>query len=70
MQTQTQERIAWSLADISKQTGLSLGYLRNEVRAKRLPIKKFGRRVLVLTNDLQTYLETGSGQEKAVSDAN
>ncbi len=69
MQTQTQERIAWSLADIAKQTGLSLGYLRNEVRAKRLPVRKFGRRVLVLNNDLQSYLESGSGNEKAVQDA-
>ena len=55
-----QERLAWSLKDISKNTGLSLGFLRNEVRAKRLLIKKFGRRVLVLDSDLKTYLENGS----------
>ena len=53
-------RAAWSLTDISTLTGLSVGYLRNEQRAGRLPIKKFGRRVLVLDQDLQTYLERGS----------
>ena len=56
----TQERLAWSLKDISKNTGLSMGFLRNEVRAKRLLIKKFGRRVLVLDSDLKFYLENGS----------
>jgi excisionase family DNA binding protein len=53
-------RAAWSLAEIAKQTGLSLGFLRNEVRAARLPIRKFGRRVLVLDEDLRAYLVHGS----------
>lgn len=56
-------RIAWSLADISKQTGLSLGFLRNEVRAARLPVRKFGRRVLVLDDDLRAYLTRGSERQ-------
>ncbi len=53
-------RAAWSLTEISALTGLSVGYLRNEQRAGRLPVKKFGRRVVVLNQDLQTYLESGS----------
>ena len=60
-------RVAWSLAEISGLTGLSVGYLRNEQRAGRLPIKKFGRRVVVLDHDLQVYLERGS-QKKPESD--
>ena len=52
----TAERLAWSLKDISETTGLSVGFLRNEVRAKRLQLKKFGRRVLVLDTDLKAYL--------------
>lgn len=60
-ETQTQNaRIAWSIADISKLTGLSPGFLRNEQRAGRLPIKRFGRRILVLDQDLQNYLSQGS----------
>ncbi len=66
--TQT-ERAAWSLAEIAEQTGLSLGYLRNEVRAMRLPIRKFGRRVLVLDEDLRQYLNEGSASGKDVKDA-
>ena len=60
----TKEKLAWSLGEISKQTGLSLGYLRNEVRAARLPVRKFGRRVLVLDNDLRVYLARGSERER------
>jgi excisionase family DNA binding protein len=56
----TTRRIAWSLSEIARQTGLSLGFLRNEVRAARLPIRKFGRRVLVLDEDLRAYLVRGS----------
>lgn len=61
--TVTTQRIAWSLAEIAKQTGLSLGFLRNEVRAARLPIRKFGRRVLVLDEDLRAYLVRGSERQ-------
>lgn len=60
----TKTRIAWSLADISEATGLSMGFLRNEVRRGALPIRKFGRRVLVLDEDLKIYLENGSERDK------
>lgn len=49
-------KMAHSIKDISKQTTLSQAFLRNEIRAGRLKVKKFGRRVLVLTEDLQQYL--------------
>ncbi len=56
----TSDRVAWSLAEISEQTGLSIGYLRNELRGGRLPVKRFGRRILVLEQDLREYLSRGS----------
>jgi len=49
-------KLAWGLAEIAKHTGLSISFLRKEIRAGRLPIKRFGRRVLVLDADLNTYL--------------
>lgn len=52
----TGRKLAWGLADIASQTGLSIGFLRNEVRAKRLLTRKFGRRILVLDEDLHRYL--------------
>jgi excisionase family DNA binding protein len=55
-ETVTSQRIAWSVAEISKATGLSVGFLRNDVRRGVLKIKKFGRRVLVLDEELRRYL--------------
>lgn len=60
----TIQRIAWSLAEISEATGLSLGFLRNDVRRGALPTRKFGRRVLVLDQDLKSYLEKGSEKDE------
>ena len=60
MQSQdTIQRIAWGLAEIAESTGLSLAFLRNEVRRNALPVKRFGRRVLVLDDDLRRYLSSG-----------
>jgi hypothetical protein len=62
-------RAAWSLAEISHRTGLSIGYLRNEQRAGRLPVKRFGRRILVLDGDLQKYLAQGSERARDLQNA-
>jgi excisionase family DNA binding protein len=53
-------RMAWGLSEIAESTGLSVEFLRAEVRAGRLPIRRFGRRVLVKNDDLETYLNRGS----------
>ena len=52
--------MAWGLADIAESTGLSLDFLRGEVRRNALPVKRFGRRILVLEDDLRRYLTSGS----------
>jgi excisionase family DNA binding protein len=54
-------RMAWGLGEVAEFTGLSLAFIRNEVRAGRLPVRRFGRRVLVRDEDLRSYLEKGSG---------
>lgn len=59
-----QKRLAWSLAQISILTDLSVGFLRNEVRAGRLVARKFGRRVLIRDEDLRDYLKRGSQREQ------
>jgi excisionase family DNA binding protein len=56
----TTQRMAWALGEVAEFTGLSLAFLRNEVRAGRLPVKKFGRRILVRDEDLKQYLAEGS----------
>jgi len=59
-----EQRITWSLAEISAATGLSENFLRYEVRRGNLRIKRFGRRVLVGNEELHRYLENGSGGGK------
>lgn len=54
------QRMAWGLGEISEFTGLSLAFLRAEVRTGRLPVRRFGRRVLVKNEDLVAYLDHGS----------
>lgn len=61
----TTSRIAWSIAEIADVTGLSIGFLRNDVRRGALQVKKFGRRVLVLDSDLRAYLNQGSGRHES-----
>jgi excisionase family DNA binding protein len=58
--TPTSQRLAWGLGEVAKHTGLSLAFLRAEVRAGRLAARKFGRRVLVPDEILQRYLAEGS----------
>jgi excisionase family DNA binding protein len=56
----TSQRMAWGLSEIADFTGLSLAFLRKEVRAGNLRVRRFGRRVLVRDEDLRTYLDRGS----------
>src|SRR6266700_2982865 len=57
------QRLAWGLNQISECTGLSVAFFRAEVRAGRLPVRRFGRRVLVRDEDLKDYLAHGSQRE-------
>lgn len=58
------QRLAWGLSEVSQATGLSVPFLRSEVRAGRLPVRRFGRRVLVRDDDLKTYLSNGSDRQR------
>lgn len=48
---------AFSIEEISKQTTLSKAFLRLEIKRGKLKAKHFGRRVLILNEDLQNYLQ-------------
>lgn len=58
-----QPKMAYSVNEISEQTTLSKPFLRNEIRAGRLKVNRFGSRVLVLAENLQAYLR-GEKNEK------
>lgn len=59
-----QERKAYSVNEISEQTTLSKAFLRNEIRAGNLKANRFGRRVLVLAENLQNYLNKGENYDE------
>ena len=63
----TSPRLAWALSEIANFTGLSVAFLRGEVRGGRLPVRKFGRRILVKDEDLRAYLDRGSDGNVAAS---
>lgn len=62
--TETQNRIAFSVEEISEQTTLSKAFLRNEIRAGKLKVKRCGRRVLILKDDFMDYLNGENKDEK------
>lgn len=57
---QKQNKLAFSIQEISDVTSLSKAFLRGEIRRKNLSATRFGRRILILKDDLQDYLEKGS----------
>ncbi len=50
------QKMAYSIDEVSRQTSLSKPFLRLEIKRGRLNAKHFGRRVLVLNQDLKNYL--------------
>ncbi len=58
----TQSKLAYSVDEISTQTTLSKAFVRNEITAGHLKAQRFGRRVLVLNEDLQNYLRKVTNQ--------
>lgn len=66
-ETVSQNKLAWTLKEVSEATGLSLPFLRKEVKDLRLIAKRFGRRVVILESDLKNYLLQGSiGNQKSL----
>ena len=59
----THQRLAWSLKELSAALGLSVGFLRKQVNAGSLPVKRVGRRVLVLDKQLKDYLAVEPAQQ-------
>jgi excisionase family DNA binding protein len=49
-------RLAYSIADVAKITGVGRSFLYEEISAGRLVVKKAGRRSLISDADLKTWL--------------
>ena len=50
-------RRAFSLKQITRYYGLSLNLIRKEIESGRLPVRRAGKRILVLDDDLGEWLE-------------
>jgi excisionase family DNA binding protein len=50
------ERRGWSPHEVAAQLGLSPSFVRKEIRLGRLRSCKLGRRVVILSIDLDNYL--------------
>ncbi len=57
-------KIAYSVEEMSEQTTLSKAFLRNEIRAGHLKVKRCGRRVLITKDDFMNYLNGENKDEK------
>ena len=49
-------RLVYSIADITKLVGLGRTFVYEQIKEGRLPIRKAGRRTLVLDADLRAWL--------------
>ncbi len=56
----TQPKRGFSVEEASEATSLSKAYLRNKIRDGELAAVKFGRRVVVLSESLDTFMRQGS----------
>ncbi len=54
--TNTNRKMAYSVNEVSELTTLSKSFLRNEIRAGNLKVRKISRRILILNEDLTAYL--------------
>ena len=51
------EKRAFSLKEITRAYGLSLNSVRKEIESGKLPIRRVGKRILVLKEDLERWLQ-------------
>ncbi|MGB7201476.1 MAG: helix-turn-helix domain-containing protein [Pyrinomonadaceae bacterium] len=61
-------KLAYGLKEIAEATGLSVNFLRYEIKRGNLNVTRFGRRVLVAHDELRKYMETGSEGGRASED--
>lgn len=50
------ERLSWRVEEVARATGLSIQFIWKQIRLNKLKVRKLGRCVLVLDEDLKMYL--------------
>jgi excisionase family DNA binding protein len=54
-------KIGHSIREVSRMLGVSEGHIVNLVKRGQLPVRRLGRRVIVLVQDLNSYLGGARG---------
>jgi excisionase family DNA binding protein len=54
-------RKTWSLSETAQSLGVSVAFLRKQIREGQLAPTRLGRRVLIKDEELTRYLNEGSG---------
>ena len=60
---QAPTKMAYSVIEACKQVGVSRTHLYGEIKDKRLPVRKCGRRTLIRAEDLDAWLANLNGRE-------
>lgn len=58
----TETKIALSIEEAADYTGIGRNTLRNLVEWKKLPVLRVGRKVLIKTDILETFMEANEGR--------
>lgn len=58
--TSANERLAYSVEEAAEMYGVSRGFVWQRIRNGGLPVKRVGRRVLILRRDLTAFFEKDS----------
>ena len=56
-------KIALSIEEAADYTGIGRNTLRNLVEWKKLPVLRVGRKVLIKTDILETFMEVNEGRD-------
>ena len=59
----TETKIALSIEEAADYTGIGRNTLRNLVEWKKLPVLRVGRKVLIKTDILETFMEANEGSD-------
>ena len=58
MDKEKRPKLAYSVAEIAIELGLSEAFIRKEIAALNIKVTRFGTRVVVLAADLQKYIDS------------
>jgi excisionase family DNA binding protein len=53
-------KLGYTVEEVSEQSSLSKAFLRQKIREGKLKATYFGRRVVILRDDLEAFLKKGS----------